>query len=210
MISIFLAAYAIGFSGAVMPGPLLTYTIKQALNCGPRAGFIIIIGHALLELLLIGLIFLGFDVILQSVIAQIIIGIVGGILLIYMGGKMVYDALKKRIKIELDNNKVNTRNMMISGAVISAASPYFIIWWAIIGLGLLLQAYKSFGVTGVLIFYIGHICADFTWYGALSLIIGKTRKFISERLYYILIIGLGVVLIYFGGSFCYKALINLL
>ena len=49
MAMIFLSAMAVAFSGAVMPGPLLTYTIRQALSRGPKSGFVIIIGHALLE-----------------------------------------------------------------------------------------------------------------------------------------------------------------
>ena len=65
----------VAFSGAVMPGPLLTYTIQQSLVHGTKSGFIIIIGHALLELLVITLIFLGFDILLQSSIAQIGIGV---------------------------------------------------------------------------------------------------------------------------------------
>jgi threonine/homoserine/homoserine lactone efflux protein len=208
MIMVFLSALAVGFSGSMMPGPLLTYTIRQALNHGPLSGFIIITGHAILELLLIILIFLGFDIILQSTATQTIIGIVGGLLLIYMGGRMIYDALKKRIKIELDAQKTKSKNMVLSGMAISAANPYFIIWWAVIGLGLLLQAYQTFGIMGIVIFYIGHITADFIWYGLVSVVIGKTRKFIKEKPYRIIIAVLGGVLIYFGISFFYYGITN--
>jgi threonine/homoserine/homoserine lactone efflux protein len=85
MLLLFLSALTVGFSGAIMPGSLLTYTIRKSLSEGPRAGFIITAGHALLELVLIALIFLGFDTILQSDLAQLLISIIGGALLIYMG-----------------------------------------------------------------------------------------------------------------------------
>ena len=81
MAAILLSSMAVAFSGAVMPGPLLTYTIQQSLTKGGKSGFLIILGHALLELLLIVLIFFGFDMILQSNAAQIAIGLVGGALL---------------------------------------------------------------------------------------------------------------------------------
>ncbi|KGP75848.1 hypothetical protein JT05_08415 [Desulfosporosinus sp. Tol-M] len=210
MFVIFLTALTIAFSGSMMPGPLLTYTIKQSLNNGPYAGFIIIVGHAILEIIIIALIFMGFDIILQSNSAQISIGIIGGLSLIYMGSDMIFNSLKKKIKIELDNNKSSGRNMLLSGIVISAANPYFFIWWAIIGLGFLLQAYKAFGAAGVFVFYIGHIAADFIWYGLISIIVGTTRKFIKETLYRIVIIVLGCFLIFFGGSFLYKAIIILI
>jgi len=209
MIMIFLSALAVAFSGAMMPGPLLTYTIRQSLNSGPHSGFIIIAGHAVLEIILIALIFMGFDIILQSNSAQISIGIIGGLLLIYMGSDMIFSSLKNKIKIELDNNKSSASNMLLSGIVISAANPYFLLWWVIIGLGFLIQAYKSFGTAGVFVFYIGHILADFIWYGLISIIVGTTRKFIKENLYRIVIVVLGCLLIFFGGSFFYKAIIIL-
>ncbi|MDD4400690.1 MAG: LysE family transporter [Desulfitobacteriaceae bacterium] len=193
-----------------MPGPVLTYTIKQALNSGPYSGFIIIAGHAVLELILIVLIFLGFNTILQSNFAQISIGLIGGVLLIYMGLDMVLGSLKNKIKIELDFTKANSKNMFLSGIVISAVNPYFLLWWAIIGLGFLIQAYKLLGTAGVLVFYTGHILADFAWYGSISMIVGKTRKFIKENLYRIIIILLGGLLIFFGGSFLLKAILTLI
>lgn len=206
MALIFFSALAVAFSGAMMPGPLLTYTIRQSLNAGPYSGFVIIAGHAVLELLLIVLIFMGFDIILQSDSAQSVIGIVGGLLLIYMGADMVINSLKNKVKIELDNKKSKPGNMLFSGFIISAANPYFLLWWAVIGLGFLIQAYKLFGSAGVLIFFTGHILADFIWYGSVSLIVGTTRKFIKVNLYRVIIAFLGGVLIFFGGTFFYNAL----
>lgn len=210
MAMIFLSALGVAFSGAIMPGPVLTYTIRQALTSGPKAGFLIMAGHAVLEILLITLIFLGFDVILQSDAAQTIIGIVGGLMLIYLGLDMVAGSVKNKVKIRMDDAGHGSKNMVLSGFVISASNPYFLLWWAIIGLGFLLAAFKSFGVAGVVVFYSGHILADFIWYGLISTIIGKTRRFISERAYRVIIFGLGGMLVYFGGSFVYNAVISLL
>ena len=66
MATLFFTALGIAFSGAIMPGPVLAYTIRQSLTSGPKAGFLIMLGHAILEMALIFLIFLGFDVLLQS------------------------------------------------------------------------------------------------------------------------------------------------
>jgi threonine/homoserine/homoserine lactone efflux protein len=205
MVAVFLSALGIAFSGAIMPGPVLTYTIRQSLISGPKAGFIIMVGHAILEILLISLIFLGFDVILQSNAAQIIIGIVGGLLLIYLGGGMIKGAIQNKVKIQVDGAGGESRGMVLSGFLISASNPYFLLWWAVIGLGFLLAAYKAFGVAGVAAFYLGHILADFAWYGLISTVIGKTRRFINERVYRFVVAGLGAMLIYFGGSFVLNA-----
>ncbi|NLI21390.1 MAG: LysE family transporter [Clostridiales bacterium] len=203
--AIFITAVAVAFSGAVMPGPLLTYTIRQALVRGPKAGFIIILGHALLELALVVLIFMGFDAILQSNAAQVAIGLVGGLLLAYMGGDMVVGALRNRVKIDLEGGG-GSRGMVLSGIAISAMNPYFLLWWAIIGLGFLLQAYKGFGVWGVCVFFLGHIAVDFLWYGFVSTLIGKTRRFIGQTPYRIIVGVLGGVLLYFGITFFANAI----
>ena len=102
MAYIFASSLALGFSGAMMPGSLLTYTIRQSLANGPRAGFVIVFGHSVLELALLFLIFLGFDMVLQSDAAQIGIGLVGGLLLIYMGWDMMRSAAKNRLAVQLD------------------------------------------------------------------------------------------------------------
>lgn len=205
MLMIFLSSVGVAFSGAVMPGPLLTYTIRQALSRGPKSGFVIIVGHALLEAALITLIFLGFDIILQSDVAQIVIGLVGGGLLTWMGADMGIGALRDRVEIKLEEGK-SSGNMVLSGVLISAMNPYFLLWWAIIGLGFLLQAYKAFGVWGVLVFYIGHISVDFLWYGFVSVLIGTTRKFIGKGLYRVIIGALGALLVFFGVSFVVGAI----
>jgi threonine/homoserine/homoserine lactone efflux protein len=205
MVAVFLSALGIAFSGAIMPGPVLTYTIRQSLVSGPKAGFVIMVGHAILEILLISLIFLGFGVILQSNAAQIMIGIVGGLLLIYLGGGMITGAIQNKVKIQVDGAGGESRGMVLSGFLISASNPYFLLWWAVIGLGFLLAAYKAFGVPGVAVFYLGHILADFAWYGLISTVIGKTREFINERVYRFVVAGLGAMLVYFGGSFVVNA-----
>lgn len=205
MLTTFLSAMAIGFSGAVMPGPLLTYTVRQAFSGGLKSGLTIIAGHALLELITVTLIFLGFDIILQSQAAQIAIGLVGGALLTYMGVGMVVGAVKNTVQIEL-SGAASSKSMVASGFFISAMNPYFLLWWAIIGLGFLLAAYKAFGIWGAGVWFVGHIATDFLWYGFIAWMVGKTRRFISQKVYRWIVGGLGGMLVYFGVSFAVNAL----
>ncbi|MGI5907996.1 MAG: LysE family transporter [Christensenellales bacterium] len=207
---LFLSALAIGFSGAIMPGPLLTYTIRRSLSDGPRAGFIIAAGHAVLELALIAFIFFGFDMVLQSGAAQTGISLVGGGLLIFMGIKMILDATRNRVTVAADTDGAKSRGMFLSGIVISAANPYFLFWWAVIGLGYITRAYDSLGFIGVPVYYFGHIAADFIWYGLVSVVVGTTRRFIGLKPYRIIIALLGGVLVFFGGTFVYDAAARLI
>lgn len=201
MLVLFISAFVVGLSGAMMPGSLLTYTIRKALSEGPRAGFIIVAGHALLELALVIVIFLGFDMVLQSKAAQVGIGLVGGVLLAYMGVDMIRSSAKNKLAVQMDSDKTGSGSMVVYGVVLSATNPYFLLWWAIVGLGFIMQSYQSMGWMGAGIYYLGHIAADFGWYGLISTVVGKTRKFIKEKPYRVIIIILGGMLIFFGIKF---------
>jgi threonine/homoserine/homoserine lactone efflux protein len=206
MVPIFFSALAVGFSGAVMPGPLLTYTIRQTLARGPRAGFIVTAGHAALELVLIALIFLGFDAILQSQAAQTGISIAGGALLLWMGIDMLLRAAKGRVAAPSADAGEKKGSLFLAGVVISTGNPYFLVWWAVIGLAQIMQAHNALGWPGVPVYYVGHIAADFIWYGVVSGVVGATRRFIKEKPYRVLIAALGLILMFFGGQFVYSGI----
>lgn len=210
MLITLLSSMGLGLSGAVMPGPLLTYTIRNALSRGWIAGLIIIAGHGLLEIALISVIFLGFDIVLQSAAAQIIINLAGGCLLIYMGIGMVVGSVKNRISITADTENAKSGNMMLTSAALSAANPYFLIWWATIGLGFMLETAVDFGAVGVMVFYLGHFIADLSWYIMIAAIVGKTRRFIKEKPYRLLVAGLGCLLIFFGARFMIGAVAGII
>lgn len=205
MLKILFEALGVGFSGAMMPGSLLTYTIRKSMSHGPKAGFIISTGHALLELILVLFIFMGFDTVLKSDAAQIAIGIAGGLMLAYMGLDMIIGSIRNKVSISLEEGSTRKGGMLVSGMVISAANPYFIFWWAVVGLGFIMESYNAFGFAGVIVYYLGHIMADYTWYGFVSVLVGTTRKFINNKLYRILIAILGALLVFFGGRFVYDA-----
>ena len=82
----------------------------------------------------------------------------------------------------------------------SAANPYWLIWWLTIGLGYVMFSMK-FGVLGVALFFTGHILADFAWYTLVSGAVAQGRRFISDRLYRNFLAACGVFLFGFGGYF---------
>lgn len=202
MIEVFFKSMLIGYSGAVMPGSLLTYTLDKSIKTGARAGFLISVGHALLELALVILIFLGVGKYLGTTAAQMVIGVLGGLVLMFFGAGMVKDIVKGSISIDF-NKPADGKygNIIVGGALISASNPYFIIWWAAVGLGLIMNAYNSFGIIGIVLFYLGHILADFTWYCFISALISKARTFINLKVYRAVIVLLGICLVGFGLSF---------
>lgn len=205
MISIFVKSLIVGYSGAVMPGSLLAYVVDRSIKKGADSGFLATMGHAILELLVVIALIFGAGVILTSNAAQIAIGIAGGGFLCWMAWTMIRDAVKNRLEIEVSKSDATKDNPIVKGFVLSGTNPYFLIWWAVIGLGMIVEAYALFGIWGALIFYIGHILADFTWYMLVSFSISKTRKLINPKVHRIIAGVLGLAVLVLGVNFIIRA-----
>jgi threonine/homoserine/homoserine lactone efflux protein len=80
--------------------------------------------------------------------------------------------------------------------------PYWVLWWATVGLSYLTLA-APYGASGAAAFYIGHIGADYVWYGVVAAAVAGGRRLLSERGYRRLLAACGVCLValgmYFGG-----------
>ena len=208
MIGIFLNALVVGYSGAVMPGALLTYVINQSLKKGIKVGVLTIIGHALLETVLIVLIFLGLSSVLESNLMSIIVAFAGGALMIFFGVSGVLEVISGKVSVEVDDKTQadSDGKLIVAGGLVSLANPYFIIWWATIGLALLFKAHAAFGYIGVLVFALGHFMADFTWYVMISGAVHKTKGFLNLKAYRILAFVLSLALAGFGIYYIYSGL----
>lgn len=195
---ILISSFLIGFSGAVMPGPLLGITINASLKRGFAAGPLIILGHGILELFLIIAMTLGLKDFFSNSTAAGFIGILGGAYLSWMGYDMITSSIKKTAALQgKETQNINSKNLVLSGIVVSATNPYFIMWWAATGIEMLRQSYV-FGLYGVLLFFVGHIMSDLTWYTAVSTAFSRGTKLLSNVLYRRIIFLLGLFLLAFA------------
>jgi len=184
LLAIFGTSFVIAFSGAAMPGPVMTATISESARRGPVAGPLIVAGHAVLELVLVILIMLGLAPFLQKGWVFATIALVGSLMLARMAWSMFRSI--PSLSIHADVREQTGANLMVTGAVLSLSTPYWTLWWATIGLGYILYSARL-GPAGVAGFFVGHILGDLVWYSAISLAIGKGRKFLSDRSYRVII-----------------------
>lgn len=194
-----LSSFIVAFSGALVPGPLFTITVGESVKRGFIAGPLIVLGHGILELILVLLLVMGVTPFLAGEGAQIAIAVTGGAILLVMGGMMIKDAAGARLVMTTGRNERGL-HPIISGIVGSLSNPYWLIWWATAGLGYLVGSVK-YGFAGVAAFFAGHIAADLTWYSLLALAVSKGRRMIGDRGYRFMLYGCGFFLIAFGGWF---------
>ncbi len=203
LLGIFGTSFVIALSGALMPGPVLTVTISESSRRGFWAGPLIMVGHGILELALVILLLLGLGPYLSKDIVFGIVGLCGAPILIWMALGMFRSI--PSLKLDLEPGAEESGNPIRAGILMSLANPYWIIWWATIGLGYIVYAMK-FGAVGVVAFFVGHISADFAWYSVVSLAISKGRSFLSDRLYKGIIAVCASALVVFSGWFGFMSI----
>jgi len=89
LLTIFAGAFVVGLSGAMAPGPVLTVTISETLKRGFKAGPLIVLGHAILEIILLTLISVGMGPFFQHPLVTLIFLSAGGVVLLWMGVRMI-------------------------------------------------------------------------------------------------------------------------
>jgi len=205
MAAIFGGSFTLALSGALMPGPLFTITLSESARYGFKAGPLLMIGHALLELLLVVAVVQGVGIYLQLPPVMGTIALLGGSLLIYFGIDMIRTAGSLSLSQETEiTGHSFTRHPILMGAITSLSNPYWTLWWATIGLGYLAAAMK-FGNLGVTTFFVGHIAADFAWYCLISFGVSRGKSFLKDWGYQSLIRVCGIFLFFFGGWFLISA-----
>lgn len=214
MAAIFTTAFVVGFSGAMMPGPLLAATIGESARRGFVAGPLIVLGHALLELTLVALLVLGLASILAGEWVKVSIGIVGGFFLLYFGWAMSRDALKGRVTLNLEGEGAGPGSgkgihPVATGVLLSLSNPYWSMWWATVGLLYITQALQG-GMPGITSFYSGHILSDVVWFSLVSGAVAGGRRFISQKLYSGVLVVCGLFVTGLGVYFIWDAIKSML
>lgn len=207
LIVIFFTSLVVAFSGAMMPGPLLTVTISESSSRGAMAGPLLMLGHAILELILVVALLLGLAPLFNHQLFLMIIAFVGGAIMFWMAWGMFRSLPRLTVQQEAVVEKKN--NLVLAGALMSLANPYWIIWWATIGLGYIMHA-KQTGMQGIAFFYAGHIAGDLIWYTAISIAIARGKKLFTDKAYRNLIAICGTFLVAFALYLVINALMKLM
>jgi threonine/homoserine/homoserine lactone efflux protein len=214
MIEIFIFSFLVALTGALSPGPVLTFTIYKTFKSrNPFTGIFIVLGHAVLEFLLIILLLLGVSFLFQNVIFLIVIGLIGANLLITFGMLTIQDVRKKKyeVKFQLDEENINgfKGNSFLGGIFYSITNPYWEFWWAITGLTLMVNLNVSFqNPLGLLLFFLGHELGDFVWYVPISLFVYFGGKSLNANVYKYVLIACASFMIAFGLYLVFNIIIS--
>ena len=189
----------ISLSGVMAPGPITAAAVAMGAR-NRFAGALMAIGHGIIEFPLMILIILGMDAILKSTTTKILIGFAGGVFLLFMAIQMI----RSLSRTQNPEVKVTRSGPVVAGIVLSGGNPFFLIWWASVGLNLAITA-VDFGVWAFASFAILHWLCDLIWLSFLSWASFKGSVLLGPRNQRIVLLICSLALFGFGLFFIYNA-----
>jgi len=162
LISFLLWVLGISLSGAMAPGPVTAVAIAMGSR-NRFAGTLMALGHGAVEFPLMVLLIFGVGRFLQIPQVGIGIGLAGGAVMIFIAVQM-FRGLGRP-----DDPTVPAarRGPFAAGLFLSGSNPYFLIWWATVGLAMITQA-REFGMWAFVLFALAHWSVDLIWLTILS------------------------------------------
>jgi threonine/homoserine/homoserine lactone efflux protein len=196
----FLALTAfISLSGVMMPGPVFAVTVAKGQR-HPHAGGLIGLGHGLVEIPLIVLIYLGLGGVFATTAWKSSVGLLGGAALLAIGADMI------RRRDDLSSGRADLAyGSLGAGMLTTLANPYFYLWWGTVGAALVTRA-AAWGRPGLAIFCVVHWLCDLGWSLLVSGTSFKSAGLWSGRMQRFLFTTCGVLLLAFGAWFILGAL----
>ncbi len=195
LIGFLFSAAAISLSGVMAPGPMTAATVAAGVR-GKHHGALVAVGHGIVEFPLMAAILLGAGALLKTEVARIGVGLVGGGFLLFMGAQMLI-ALRKPAT---GGRAGDPRHPIWTGVILTAANPYFLLWWATIGLALATQAVEL-GLAAFVLFAVVHWLCDLVWLDVLSLASHGGSKRMGRHTDRIIAMICGAAMLGFGVKF---------
>jgi threonine/homoserine/homoserine lactone efflux protein len=198
-----LQAILISLSGVMGPGPLTVVIVDEGAR-SPRAGLLIALGHGVVEFPLMALIAVGLAPILRRPMFGAVVGLAGGAVLLWMG-----TGLLRSLRGTRATESRRTSSPFVAGMIMSAANPYFLVWWATVGATLVFRALE-YGVWPFVVFAVVHWSLDIGWDYALSAASHRGFRVLGPRFLKGVSLVAGILLLFFGVRFVIDALPTLL
>ncbi len=188
----------ISSSGALAPGPLTAATAAVGVKKGWKGGFMIGLGHMVVELPLVIVLGLGVAVLTTKEVSTVL-SLVGGAFLLFFS----YLTMKDALNVSSISTSSSSSSPLLIGISLSALNPFFIAWWAGIGSPLIMEAIGYWGLAGIGLLYIAHVWLDFAWLSSIARITSLSG--FSLRFYKIMLMVLAIFVALFGVDFIFYA-----
>lgn len=178
----------------MLPGPMFAVTIAKSYK-SQFAGAQIALGHGLVEIPLMLLIYFGFAQFFREELAQIVLYLGGAGMLFWLGIAM----FKARARVVEEGRDLPYSSVM-AGVMTTVLNPACYLWWAIIGSMLIMNSLE-FGIIAFILLIPVHWLCDLLWLSFVSILVYRTQSLWGRKFQEGLFIACSLLLIGFGGWF---------
>ena len=235
--AIFVTSFGVGFTGALMPGPLTTVAVRESMQRGFWAGPLLAAGHSLIELALVIGLALGLSRFLVEDPVKAGVGIAGGLFLLWMGlhilsrppeqpaflghpsspnnpGSVAYsNSWRRRWLLPLTGGATASRSlprvaaMLMFTAILLSVFNPGWVAWWASVGSAFISRSLEQGAAGVASFYVGHILSDILWLALLAFVLASGRRLMSALVYKGILAVCGLFLLGLGAYFLTSGLV---
>ncbi len=191
ILPVLLSVVVISLSGVMMPGPMFAVVLTKSFR-SPWTGVWISLGHAVIEVPLILLIYFGFAHFFENSVVQLVLSILGGGMIIWLGISM----FRNRTEV-VTQGKDLPYSAFIAGIITSGLNPFFLLWWVTIG-SLLVMKFVEFGAGGLTLFIAVHWLCDLFWLSLVAVVVYKTHALWGRKIQEWVFIASSLLLAGFG------------
>lgn len=195
-----LQVVAVSLSGVMSPGPVTAATVAAGVR-RRHAGTWIALGHALVEFPLMLLVVLGAETVFKAGWFRVGVGLAGGAILLLMAGSMLAGSSRPA---QADEPTAKAASPLWTGVVVTGGNPYFLLWWATVGLAIATQAIEL-GLFAFVLFVVVHWLCDVVWLEVLSRASYKGVSLLGPRGQRVIMVSCAVAMGLFGLWFFYDA-----
>ena len=197
--------FGLGFFVALQLGPMSLFLIRSTLRSGWRVGVAIGAGIAVIDGLYSAAGAGGATPLLAIHPVRLALGLVGAVVLVWLGARTLYSALRVRVGGETPFEVATPRRAFLTALGGTASNPSTIVSW-----GAIFAAASSAGLvhtTGAAILLVAGVAVgSLTWVTALASGVALARRSMSKRAIRVIDGVAGAGLVGFGGVLAYTTL----
>lgn len=203
MIIALIAGIVIGFIVAIPPGPATMAMIGRGLEHGYKYGLMVGFGAALSEACYAALGFFGVQLI-DSPDIEFVLRIIGIALVLILGIRFTFFSKSYSHQKNVSQKKVQRRKSFVLGYMISIATPT--IGAAYIVVANLVHSYNVYPSSNLNNSFatIGAASGAALWMTVLMTLTWKVKQTVNSKIVSYLVIGSGVLLLFFAGYMIYS------
>jgi threonine/homoserine/homoserine lactone efflux protein len=180
MFTAFVTGFGLGFFVAAQVGPISLLCVRSVLRGRLATGLGIGLGAAIIDTSYAALGVAGVTQLLRVVQLRLILGLAGAAVLLVIGGRTLWSALRIRTGLEADEETVTPGRALRTALIATASNPLTIVSWAaIFAAASTAHVAHTTPATAALVTAIG--IGSFTWFTLLAGAVSIVRRRVGPR-----------------------------